>query len=107
MLKITPDPKFTADVEITVPGKKKPELLSMTFKYMPRDEAVAWFAKKIKENSTDLDTLMELILDWDGFDGPFPFNKENLKLILDNYPAAGGDIGKAYRSLLFESRVKN
>ena len=107
MLKITPDPKFTADVPITVPGQNKPETLSVTFKYMTKEEAAAFFSKAAKEKTSDLDCLESLIIDWSGFDSPYPLNRDNLKTLLDNYPASGFDLLSGYRRQLFESRVKN
>ena len=107
MLKIIPDPTFKTPVQVTVPGQAKPETLNVTFRYMSRQSALAFFTAAAKDKTSDLDCLKNLITDWDGFDGPFPFTEENLKTLLDNYPAAGFDLLTGYRRQLFESRIKN
>lgn len=103
MLKIIPDPKFKADVAITVPGVDEPVAVKMEFKYLGRKEYSAFF-EGMKDKPL-LDALGELILGWDGFDAPY--NAKNLETFLDAYPAAGLEIVSAYQRALFESRVKN
>jgi hypothetical protein len=107
MLKITPDPTFKVPVQITVPGQAKPETLTVTFKYLSRESALAFFTDAAKNKTSDLDCLKDIMVEWEGFDGPFPFNEENLKTLLDNYPASGFDLLTGYRKNLFESRIKN
>ncbi|NCC05665.1 MAG: hypothetical protein EOM37_16865 [Proteobacteria bacterium] len=49
--------------------------------------------------------LAEIIVGWKGMDAEY--NQGNLKIFLDNYPAAAGEIIVAYNKLVLESRVKN
>ena len=114
MLKITPDPKFSADVQITIPGQEKPESLPLTFRYMNRLQYVELLSsfeeekdkkgKVIKEGKTQIEAFPEFVLGW-GLEEEFV--KENIELFLNNYPAAYREIFSAYSRLLIESRVKN
>jgi len=104
MLKITPDPKFTADVQITVPGLAEPVSVTMTFKYRTRKEMLDFLeAEKDKQLSETMRN--DVVLGWSGFDADF--SKENLALFLENYPAAPLEIWTEYNKQLYGSRVKN
>lgn len=112
MLKITPDPTFKADVEITVPGQDKPGTIPLTFKYRGRDEFKKFvntflditdeevFLKK----EPDFKFFMEFVVGW-GLEEDF--NKKNVGIFMNNYPAAFLEILSKYRQLSFESRLKN
>lgn len=113
MIKINPNPEFTADVEITVPGQQETGAIPLTFKYMTRVAYLDWIAtfpgkksdkKKEPEPRKHVDVFPEFVIGW-GLDEKF--TKENIKTFLDNYPAAFDEIIRAYSRLLFESRVKN
>ena len=104
MLKITPDPKFTADVLITVPGVAEPVGVAMTFKYRSRKEMLA-FLEEEKEKQLPETLCNDVVLGWSGFDAEF--SKENLALFLENYPAAPLEIWTEYNKQLYGSRVKN
>jgi len=110
-LKIIPEPKFTAEVEITVPGQKELGTLPLTFKYRTHAEYQEWvegFTIKTdgekKEYRTKLDVFPEFV---DGWDLDVEFTPENIKTFLDNYTNAYPEIMQAYSRLLFESRIKN
>ena len=103
MLKITPDPKFTADVKISVPGQEEPAVVQLTFKYLSRTAMAEWH--ETAKDKALADALAEIVLDWSGFDAKF--TAKALSQFLDNYPAAGMEILSAYSRQLFESRVKN
>ena len=42
---------------------------------------------------------------WKGFDSDY--SEEALAVLLDNYPAAGGELFEAFRRELMEARAKN
>jgi len=104
MLKITPDPKFTTEVKITVPGVAEPVTVKLTFKYRTRKEMLT-FLESEKEKQLPETIANDVVLGWDGFDAEF--SKENLSLFLENYPAAAMEIWVEYNRQLYESRVKN
>lgn len=115
MIKINPDPQFSDDVEITVPGQKETGTLPLTFKYRTRDAYIAWVSTfsgektgkksgKEVEPRKHIDIFQEFVIGW-GLDDPF--TPENAEIFLGNYPAAFDEIIRAYSRLLFESRVKN
>jgi len=104
MLKINPDPQFTVDdLQITIPGKKDPVKVSMTFKYKNREE-LAKFFKSIVGKPYDK-VIPEIVVGWDGFDKAY--SQETLKEFLLNYPSAGSEIVSQYESLSLASRIKN
>lgn len=114
MLKLNPNPTFSDEIEITVPGQKEPGSISLTFKYRSRKEYVEFLSsleeekdkaeKVVKPGKTVAEALPEFVLGWDL---PEEFTAKNVAIFLNNYPAAYGEIFAAYSRLLFESRVKN
>lgn len=106
MLKINPDPTFTADVEISIPGQEETGSARFTFKYKDRDD-LEEFNSRIREASgkDDRALLAEILVGWD-IEGA-EFNQENLGIFLKNYPTASGEILTRYYSLTIKSRVKN
>lgn len=114
MLKLNPDPTFTDDVEITVPGQKEPGTIPLTFKYRNRDEFKEWFGgldekrdkngKVTRKGKTFTEAFLEFVLGW-GLDEEF--NKENVEIFLTNYPAAYQEIFTQYSKMLLVSRIKN
>ena len=114
MLKLNPNPTFSGDVEITVPGQKEPGTISLTFKYRGRKEFsgfLEWMGEKKDEDGnvvTPGKTMAEAFPEFvTGWDLPDEFCTENVAIFLDNYPAAYGEIFTAYSRMLFESRIKN
>ena len=102
MLKINPDPTFTVDVEITIPGKRETGTIPLTFKYLTRDELrVFWDDNKGKP---DTEVMSQLILGWGLGE---EFTQGNLETFFKNYPVAAIEIAGDYQRLLLESRVKN
>lgn len=114
MLKLNPNPTFSDEVEITVPGQKEPGTLNLTFKYRNRKEYGEFLASLEEKKDEDgnvvvpgktvSEALPEFVLGWDL---PEEFNAENVAIFLNNYPAAYGEIFAAYSRLIFESRLKN
>lgn len=107
MLKITPDPTFKADVEITVPGQDKPGTIPLTFKYRGRDEFKE-FMDGMKSEDGKGKTVAEALPEFvEGWGLKEKFTNENIKIFLNNYPAAYGEIFTKYSELLLVSRLKN
>ena len=114
MLKLNPNPTFSDEIEITVPGQKEPGTVSLTFKYLSRKEYSDFLGslkekkgkdgKVIVPGKTVAEALPEFVLGWDLSE---EFNAENVAIFLNNYPAAYGEIFSAYSRLLLGSRVKN
>lgn len=103
MLKLNLKPTFTETVELTVPGKKIPARVKLTFKYRTRSQYLEWNdALKGKE---DDEVLMGVIEGWQGFDEDF--SREAVETLIDAYPASSQEIIAAYHSLLLGSRAKN
>lgn len=102
-LKINPDPQFTGEVGISVPGIKHPVIVKVTFKYMDRDQYLA-FMEKNKEVPI-VDILPELVVGWNGFDEEY--SVEALKEVFKNYPCTAPDMLSVYSNELFLSKVKN
>jgi hypothetical protein len=103
MLKINPDPKFTANVNVTVPGQEATSSISITFRYKSKKQLAEW--KEAFSESDDKEFLGEVVLGWSGVD--VDFSPETFALFLDNYPAAALEIVTAYHKLLLDSRAKN
>jgi len=113
MLKLNPDPTFTDDVPITVPGQKELGTVPLTFKYRTAKQYTEWYdgMKEVKENGKAVkegrkikEAFPEFVLGWGLKE---EFNQENIEIFLDNYPTAYEDIFKFYMKALFVSRVKN
>jgi hypothetical protein len=102
-LKLQPNPTFTAAVALSVPGQDKPAKITVTFKHLARPQIRDFFGNL--EGKTDLDALGAIISGWSGIDEPF--SEESLALLLDNYPAAAGELFEAFRRELLEARAKN
>ena len=114
MLKLNPDPTFTDDVEITVPGQKEPGTIPMTFKYRSRKEYQE-FLESLEEKKSDkgkvtrkektfVEAFPEFVLGW-GLEEEFC--QKNIEIFLNNYPVAYQEIFTFYSKMLLVSRVKN
>lgn len=103
MFKITPDPIFTADVELSVPGKPGTATVQITFKYQTKDQLVS-FGEMVNEEPIDK-VLAHIIKGWEGIDAEC--TPENISLMIANHVRAGNEILKAYYRELYASRVKN
>lgn len=103
MLKLTPDPTFTTEVSISVPGQSDPERVMMEFRYQDRSAMTTWLEES-KEQS-DFDALSAIVVGWSEVDTPF--SGDALQRVLDAYPTAAGEIFRAYAREVYESKVKN
>lgn len=102
-LKINPDPQFTTEVGISVPGVKEPVMVKITYKYKDRDEYLAYMEER--KEMPIVEMLPDLITDWEGFDEKF--SAEALTCVLKKYPATSQDMFNVYTKELFASKVKN
>lgn len=109
MLKITPNPKFVAPVFLHVPGEKDPSEIKVTFKYLDREQLVAW--QKKHGGKPVNEALFEIIHDWEGIafeDGnSAPYSAENLNKLLIAYHTAGDDLTQAFLRETLGARRKN
>lgn len=104
MLKLNLDPQFTADFQVTVPGVKTPETITLTCKYRT-SEQLDEFTVGSKKETTNVDFVKQTVIGWGGIDEPF--TAENLEKFLKAYPASSGEIVAQYYDLSLGSRVKN
>jgi hypothetical protein len=102
-LKVNPEPQFTAEVGISVPGVKYPVIVKITFKYMDRDQ----YFKYTEDHKDDkVETILEdLIVDWSGFDEEY--SVDALRSVFKNYPSTSTQMFETYTTELFVSKVKN
>jgi len=106
MIKITPNPTFTIDVSLSIPGKPTPEVGKITFRYKCREDYLAWAGEISKKDKSYAESLPEIIESWGG-EFEEPYTVENLNTLLDTLPTAGEEIVRAYAKELFVSKVKN
>lgn len=110
MISLNPTPTFTADVEITEPGQAEPIKVAFVFKHKGRKQLDEFIgrpakAKEAGEELKDPQYLGEVIEGWPGVDAPF--TPENFATFLEQRPASGHEIYRAYLRALTESRAKN
>lgn len=125
MIKLVPDPTFEHDVAIAVPGIEAPAMAKLTFRALPRERVLALLivTRVIRKNwlvrayqflrmcvrargwITAVDILDELIASWQDIN--VPYSKENLRLLLTEYPGARESIFFAYFTGLREAKLKN
>jgi hypothetical protein len=103
MLKLNAAPTFTSTVKI--PSPTGDATIKVTFKHMTKD-AYADFIKKERELArSDEDALMDIVEGWVDVDAEF--NRENVKLLCQNYHGAGTAIVEAYVTQLTQVRRGN
>jgi hypothetical protein len=111
MFKIVPDPTFTADAQITVPGQAEPARLRIEWRHKSRKELQAWLDQLADRETDEAAGLDLVIVGWEGVEDQngetVPYSKERLRHILENYPAAGADFVRSYVRSLTESRLGN
>lgn len=108
MFRLTPNPTFTADVKVTVPGADAQAVLTLTFRHKGRKALKAWIEGAAER--PDAEFLDEVIESWRGVEtatGAVAYSRETLAELLDAYPAAGGEIFDAYLRALTRAREKN
>lgn len=103
MFKIQPNPTFKTKVGISVPGQAKPAEIEVEFNYFTRKALRDYFDHI--SGKEDVEALGEIIVGWSGVD--VPYSPEALAELLDNYPAAAGDLFEAFRREVLEAKRKN
>ncbi len=121
-LKFNRNPTFKLLVLVPVAGQETPEDIPLTVKHMkPAEytETVKKAAEAIekaggkddKQLSVMADTLLSLVTGWEWTDDGQPtevaLNKENMTLVIENYPAFYGAVIAQYGEELFKVREKN
>jgi len=110
MFKIDPEPTFTAEVELSVPGQPA-ALLSVRWKHLTRDKLREWIDGLADLKLSDVDGLDFVIAGWDGVidqqGQDVPYSKDRLRSLLGSYHAASAELVRAYVRALTESRLGN
>ncbi|CAM4018314.1 phage tail assembly chaperone [Serratia silvae] len=112
--KLNPKPTFKADVTVPRPGDED-GVLTFTFKHKKRTQ-LELLEKSLREtleqqsetgvysNEPMADFLMEICAGWAL---PDEFNRENMLVLLDNYPRAFDSIATLFTRELMAARGKN
>jgi len=103
MFKLQPNPTFTVQVPMTVPGSPEPAPLTVEFRHLSRRRIKTYFEGL--QGKTDAEALGEIIVNLPDIDAEY--NPASLEALLDNYPAASIELFEAYRRELLEARRKN
>lgn len=103
MLKLTPNPTFKTNVQITIPGSDLPVKIEVTFRHKNKDKLKAFLEGMT--GRPDDEILDEVIESWQGPDEAY--SKEALQKLLLNYPASGPELLHGYIEAQAESRRKN
>jgi hypothetical protein len=110
MFKLIPNPTFTCDVNLSVPGTTVPAKIRLTFRHKTSRQLAAWTAEA-GAHSDDASYLDQVIESWMGVEGEggalVAYSREALAQLLDAYPAAGAELFMAYRRQLQDARAKN
>jgi hypothetical protein len=109
MFNLVPNPTFTAEAPITLPGAAEPAMLLVEWRHRGRFELKAWLDSL--SGTADVEALMQAMVGWenvvDGTGKPVDFSLAALTDLLDAYPPAGGELCQAYVKALTESRLGN
>lgn len=104
MLKLTPNPTFTAPVEIHVPGSVKIKV-PFIFVYKDKDEYKAFTDEAATGKNEELDILLEIVKGWENCD--IPYSPEAFATLLKKYHGSGPAIFAAYVNELTGARLGN
>lgn len=120
MFKIVPNPVFTCDVLLSVPGEPAPAKVRMSFRHKSRTDLHAYQARaydialqagKPGADALYVDYLAEIIDGWTGLadasGNPLAYTREHLALLLNTYASAGPEIVRAYTRQLADARAGN
>lgn len=106
--KLTPNPTFKVDVELSIPEAKGTQMVPFEFAYKNKEQLDAWF--KSNKSKPTADALIDIVKTWGivgADDLPAEINRTNMIDLLKNYPASGSEILAAYYNALTGSRAKN
>lgn len=95
------DPTFTAKVGFPVSGGEPVDVL-VTFKHRTKTALDEFL--KTRDDRSDVESFMEMVVGWDLADD---FNKANVEILLENHIGVALATYKAYIDELVQSRVKN
>ncbi len=104
MFQITPNPTFTATVDIPAAGGRT-EKLKLIFKHKTRNEALEYLRRSAADGEDDASVLLEIIAGWEEVDAEF--SREALNELVQNYAGAPRAIFEAYTAELMGQRRGN
>ena len=104
MLKLQPNPTFTAKVGIPVPGGE-PVQIKLTFKHMTRAALEQFLTGEEAAKRSDVDTVLAIVDAWDGVDAPY--NRESVDAALSQYHAFARSVVSAWVTELTQARLGN
>jgi len=120
MFCIVPNPTFTCDVPLSVPGSDKSISIKITFKHKNRAELAAYQARAVdvamQADAPDAQEqfaayVAEVVDGWIGVVGadskPLPYTPANLAQLIQAFPAAGAEIVRRYAQQLGHARAGN
>lgn len=99
--KLDPDPTFSADVHIRVPGKGRIPLRCQ-FRYMDEKTRLAKFSDR--DDATMNDLVLDVLAGWELDE---PCNAENIEKLRATYPNSLDDIFKKWADEIMPSRLGN
>ncbi len=124
-IRLVPNPRFSKEVPIPVPGTGTPPVANFVFRVLDRERVTSllvvtqllkknWFVHKweflklcyrARKYATAVDLLDEMIVSWEGFD--LDYSKDALHRLITEYPSVVITITLAYFSGLQEDKLKN
>lgn len=105
MLKLQPAPTFKAKVIIPIPGQDTGVQVVCEFRHMTRDAFEAFSASEAVAARTDVESLLALLVGWEGIDAAF--GPDAVALLVQQYHGAAYAIVSAYAAELTKARSKN
>lgn len=109
-LKLKQDATFKSVVPVVLPGGEAVDV-TFEFKNRTREELKQFYADlagadelDAMDLDQDTDFVMSYLVGWDIEEA---FTRDNLKILLDNYPFVGADAVKVYLREINGARTKN
>ncbi len=121
-LKFNPNPTFKLLVLVPVAGQDTPEDIPLTVAHMKpkefsdllnaaREKLEKLTGKEDKQLDTMADTLMKLVKGWEwtenGAPVDIPLTRENIVVVMENYPAFYAAVVSQYGQEMYSQREKN
>lgn len=103
LLKLKPDPTFTAAVKIPAPVGEI--AIKVVYKHMTKDAYNAFIKSETDKSRTDEEALADIVTGWEEVDAPF--SQENLRELCQQYHAAARVIVETYITELTQFRRGN
>lgn len=104
MLKLTPEPTFWAQVDISIAGQSQPTQIEVEFKHLPRQALLDW-GDAAREGQPYVDLLRPIVVNWRGVDTAF--SAEGFEALLNGYPLAAKGMIEAFVRESSEAKAKN